>query len=114
MKIKLSPISSPTPLSQLHISGDKITINDLTLDFSPLQIGEILPVSAIDESCGIVSDITRDSEGHINLTILLPHGPNAPVETRFPVAYDTPIIITSGDVPLPPYDTIIEEEISND
>ena len=114
MKIKLSPIASAIPLSILHVDGDKITINNITLDFTPLQIGEILPISAIDPSCGIASDITRDSQGHINLTILLPHGSNAPEETRFPVAYDTPIVINSGDVPLPPYDTIIEEEVSND
>lgn len=114
MKIKLSPVLFDTPLSVLHVNGDKITINDITLDLSPLKIGEILPVSAIDPACGITESITRDASGLINITIRLPHGPNAPKETTFPDAYYTPIIVTSGDVPLPPYNIVVGEEVTND
>jgi hypothetical protein len=51
----------------------------------------------------ITGDVSRVS-GEICLSLLLPHGANAPEETRFPAAYSIPLIIADGPVPLPPYD----------
>ncbi len=45
-------------------------------------------------------DVTRVG-GVLNLTLILPHGANAPHATRFPA----PVTVTTdGPVPLPPYD----------
>ena len=111
MKIKFSPVEYSIPLTQLHVDKDVLTINGIELDFSPLLVGDVLPISAINESCGIMDIVTRDTDGHIVVTVRLPHGQNAPKETLFPDAYDTPIVITSGDVPVPPYSAPVEENI---
>lgn len=102
MKIKLSPINHETRLDAA-VSGDALILNGIELDFSPLGEGDVLPAAAID-SPWIASDVTRTS-GEICLTLSLPHGANAPRETLFPAAFDVPMTVTGGAVPLPPYDT---------
>ncbi|MDO2946932.1 hypothetical protein M8828_01375 [Aeromonas simiae] len=102
MKIKLSPNNNASKLTAV-VSGDVITLNDIALDFSPLGEGDVLPASAIN-SPWIASDVTRVG-GEISLTLCLPHGANAPHETRFPAAFDVPITVMAGPVPLPPYET---------
>ena len=99
MHITLSPIRAETPLT-LHRAGDVLTVNGEVFDFSGIPEDAILPREAV--ACGwLASDITRIS-GSLQLTILLPHGANAPEETRHPA----PLVLTSdGPVTLPPYDT---------
>ncbi len=101
MKIYLSPVRMDTTLIA-SVSGDTITVNGATLDFTPLLEGETLPAAAVENEW-ILGDAHRIS-GEIHLTLRLPHGANAPFETRFPDAYTVPITVVSGDVPLPPYD----------
>ncbi|MFB0774316.1 hypothetical protein [Aeromonas salmonicida] len=102
MKIKLSAVRMDEQLTA-SVSGDTITVNGQVLDFSPLQEGDMLPAGAVDSPWlqGAVSRISGD----IHLTLVLPHGSNAPHETRFPAAFDTPMTMVDGEVPLPPYDT---------
>lgn len=101
MKIKLSPNNNPSRLTAV-VSGDTITLNGVDLDFSLLGEGDVLPAAAID-SPWIASDVTRVG-GEISLTLCLPHGANAPHETRFPAAFDVPMTVMVGHVPLPPYE----------
>lgn len=108
MKIKLSPVlADMEPLRAMVHNKDSIAIGDNTFDFSPLQPGETLPVSAIGGISPFVSDIERDQFGALHFTLRLPHGSNAPQETLFPVAYDTPIDIDSGELPVPPYNEVM-------
>lgn len=107
MKIKLSPVRMDEQLSA-SVDGDRITINGEVFDLAPLQEGATLPANAV-QSGWIVGDVRRMS-GEIHLVLRLPHGMNAPHETRFPAAFDEPMTVTEGPVPLPPYDAAPEAE----
>ena len=100
MKIYLSPVSMSSRLVA-SVVGDVLTVNDIQLDFSPLQDGETLPSGAVDTMW--ITGPVRRIDGVIHLTLVLPHGHNAPRETRFPAAYDEPMTVVDGEVPLPPY-----------
>jgi hypothetical protein len=103
MQIILSPIRAETLLT-LHRAGDVLTVNGEVFDFSGIPEGATLPREAV--ACDwLASDITRQG-GALQMTILLPHGANAPEETRHPA----PLVLTGdGPVNLPPYDA---EEVS--
>lgn len=107
MKIKLSPIRMDEQLTA-SVDGDKISINGEVFDFTPLQEGAIIPADAV-QSDWIVGDVCLIL-GEIHLTLRLPHGMNAPHETRFPAAYYEPMTVVDGPVPLPPYDAEPEAE----
>lgn len=98
MKISLSPqrCDKKTPL--IIKDGDILIINSISYDFSLLSDGATLPSEAIDCEW-IVSDVERIS-GQIELTLLLPHGPDAAEETRFPQPIINP---PDGEITLPPY-----------
>lgn len=98
MKLDFSPMRSMTPL-RLERTGDTLIINDESYDFSGLPEGATLPCDAVN--CAfLVSDVERQ-EGQILLTLILPHGAQAPAETLFP----SPLVLTEdGPVALPPYD----------
>jgi len=99
MQITFSPSRRDRPL-HLTRSGDTLTINGETFDFSPLPEGATLPTNAI-ASDWFVGPVARTG-GELHLTLVLPHGANAPQETLFPA----PLTLTGdGPVPLPPYDT---------
>ena len=95
MRLTLSPIRSDRAL-EITKTGETLTINGDTFDFSQLPDGATLPREAVDCEW-IVSDVNRVN-GEIELTILLPHGADASHEARFP----EPIVMTNdGQVVLP-------------
>jgi len=105
MIINLSPVRMDTTLT-LKIEGDKVYVNNEVADFTQLLEGATLPYDAIGSNW-FPGDVSREG-GEITLTIRLPHGPNAPVETRFPAS---PIIVrNNGEVTLPIYDIPAEED----
>ena len=106
MYIKLSPKRCDTQLVA-SVEGNVITVNGVRLDFSPLQEGETLPYTAINNQW-VTGDVER-IDGDIHITLFLPHGCNAPESTRFPAALEAPMYVASGEVPLPEYDTVIVE-----
>ena len=108
MKLKFSPVRYDERLVA-SIVGDVITLNGIEFDFTPLKEGHILPVNAI-ETFWIVSDVTR-KDGEIELTLLVPHGPNAPYSTLYPDAFITPTQVGDGVVDIPAYD---EGELTHD
>ncbi|ARE84935.1 hypothetical protein KZZ08_17145 [Roseovarius mucosus] len=98
MQITLSPTRRDTPLT-LSRTGDALTLNGEVLDFTPLPEGATLPREAIasDWFAGPVERVG----GTLRLTLVLPHGANAPQETLFPA----PLTLTgNGPVTLPPYE----------
>jgi len=105
MKIYISPVRTDEQVVA-SVSGDILTINSQVLDFSPLLEGASLPSEAVDTEW-LQGNIARIN-GEIHLTLLLPHGANAPYETRFPTAFETPITVLEGEVPLPPYDSEVQ------
>ncbi|MCG7626062.1 hypothetical protein [Epibacterium sp. Ofav1-8] len=104
MQISLTPMRLDQALSVTR-QGDSLTINGETFDFAPLQEGDVLPRAAV--ACDwLASDVTRTG-GEIRLTLILPHGPEAPEATRFP----QPLSLTSdGPVPLPAYQATTTED----
>lgn len=104
MNITLSPIRADAALT-LHRAGDVLTINGEAFDLSGIPEGATLPRTAV--ACDwLASDIVR-TDGVLHLSLFLPHGANAPEETRFPV----PLVVTAnGPVTLPPHDQT--EEVS--
>jgi hypothetical protein len=103
MHITLSPIRSETPLT-LHRAGDVLTVNGEVFDLSGIPEGATLPRGAV--ACDwLASDVTRVG-GALVLTIQLPHGANAPEETRHPAAL---VLTANGPVSLPPYEIAAEE-----
>jgi len=103
MKITLSPQFRDDPLT-LHRTGDVLTVNGDAFDFGQLPEGATLPRAAV--GCDWIEGNVTRTGGVIHLTLILPHGANAPEATRYPA----PLTLTGdGPVELPLYDTPIEE-----
>ena len=103
MKITLSPMRSDTPLTVAR-DGDTLTINGETFDFS--EVAEGATLSREDAGCQWLAGDVRREDGVLHMTLILPHGPNAPQETRFPA----PITVEDdGPIEIPPYDEAQED-----
>lgn len=94
--IKLSPVRSDISMPYIFKMGTTITIDNQDFDFGFLNDGDVLPNSAVASNT-ICSDVTRVGDT-IELTIRLPHGPDAPEYVRFP----QPILVEQdGPITLP-------------
>lgn len=102
MHITLTPVRMDQTLAASK-AGDVLTLNGTAFDFTPLPEGGRLPRAAVD--CPwLASDVTREG-GTIRLTLILPHGAEAPGETRFPA----PLFLSEdGPVALPPHSAVEE------
>lgn len=85
MHITLSPQRRDEKLF-ISKSGDTLTINGATYDFSVIPEGATLPASATD--CPFLAGNIERIGGVLHLLLLLPTGPNASPAANFP----TPII----------------------
>lgn len=95
-KINLSPVRADEIASAISKLGAALIIDSEEFDFGFLADGDTLPRSAIT-SGEIHSDVTRVGDT-IELTIRLPHGPDAPESVRFP----QPILVEQdGPITLP-------------
>jgi hypothetical protein len=102
MILILSPQRGDTPLAA-HRTGDTLTLNGEVLDFAPLAEGALLPRGAI--ACDwIAGDVTRVG-GVLHVHLILPHGADAPYQSRFPAVLT---LTGDGPVPLPPHDAAPE------
>lgn len=91
MKITLTPVRMDTPLT-LRRNGDVLTFNGAEVDLAAHD-PETAPCD------WIVGAPVPGPEGW-EVTVILPHGPEAPPETLFPA----PVLMTGdGEVPLPPW-----------
>lgn len=76
--------------------GDMLIVDGVSFDFSQLPEGGILPRGSV-QSEWFVGDVSR-VDGHVVLTLTLPHGDNASEARRFP----KPIVMNDdGSVELP-------------
>ena len=93
LKINLSPVRVDRPQPAVEYQAPVLKLDNQDYDLSELPDG----ATAQHPVLGSVSRNGDDYE----VTITLPHGPNAPAQTRFP----EPIVVTeSGPIDLPPYD----------
>jgi hypothetical protein len=97
MIIQLSPQRSDDQQPVLSRLGDVLVINGEPFDFSDLNEGDLLPAEAV-ASDWIVGGVER-KDGAVRVTVLLPHGKNAPADTLFPEPIANP---PDGLVFLPP------------
>lgn len=96
--IKFLPVRSDAAQPQMSWFAPVITLDGQDYDLSELPDG----ATAQHPVLGSVSRNGDDYE----LTMTLPHGPNAPAQTRFP----EPIVVTeNGPIDLPPYDQPTQE-----
>ena len=109
MKIALTPMRHDTPLA-LERAGDVLTVNGEAFDFGPLADGDTLPRDAV--ACDVLASDVERIDGDLHLTLILPHGGNAPHETRFPAPIidppDGPVTLPIHSIPQP------EEDESDD
>ena len=97
MNISFTPMRRDDRLD-LSLAGDVLTVNGEAFDFSGLPDGATLPRAAV--TCDwLASDVERIG-GVIHLTLILPHGANAPAGTLFPA----PITPADGPVTLPVFE----------
>jgi len=94
--INLSPqLNDIAPLSA-SLSGSVLTVDGAPYDLSLIADG-----ATVEHP--VVQNCTRTGTDY-ELTLILPHGANAPEETRFPV----PVIVTTdGDITLPLYEVTV-------
>lgn len=94
-KINLSPQVRDGTLT-VSKSGDALTINDVTYDFTPLTEGSTLPAEAVE--CEYIVGEVKRVDGEIELTLLLPITRDASEAAKYP----EPITMTTdGEVALP-------------
>lgn len=95
MKIRFSPMRLETDLTVIR-RGERLEINGAEADFGDLAPGDYRSAGQID--CDLVVGAERDATNALCVTLILPHGPDAPPEVLFP----EPVILTEdGPVPLP-------------
>ena len=103
MQITLTPQRRDDTLTLVR-SGNTLTINGEAFDFAAIPEGGTLPRDAV--ACDwLAGDVTR-SGGVLHLTLILPHGADAPPETLFPAALtltgDGPVVLPEYEVtPMP-------------
>ena len=81
MNITLSPTRTDAPLS-ISKQGDALTINGVTYDFSVIPDGATLPASAVD--CEYITGNIERINGVLQISLVLPHGPNPSQAVAFP------------------------------
>ena len=99
MQITLTPQRRDDTLTLVR-SGDVLTINGEAFDFTAIPEGGTLPRDAV--ACDwLAGDVTR-SGGVLHLTLVLPHGADAPQATLFPAPLtltgDGPVVLPTDEV----------------
>ena len=100
MKILFTPVRTEDRLEATVVDADNIVLNGEGFDFSPLLEGETIDASHVGSKW--VAGTVKRSGGELYITLVLPHGHDAPHSTRFPsTEYLT---INEGIVPVPKYE----------
>lgn len=87
MKISFSPQRCDEDLT-VRKNGDVLTINGEAFDFTTLPDGATIP-DGIVPCRWIVGPVER-IDGAINITLILPHGPNPSETVAFPSSIENP------------------------
>nr|WP_321457178.1 hypothetical protein [uncultured Cohaesibacter sp.] len=105
MKINLVPQRRDDTLT-LSLTGDSLSINGDALDLSAIPAGATLPRDAV-ECEWLASDIERDEEGELSLSLILPHGfiADPSTDAAKAVLFPDPITVAeAGTITLPSYE----------
>ena len=69
-------------------SGETLTINGIAYDFSVIPDGATLPASAVD--CAYITGDIERINGVLQISLILPHGPNPSQAVAFPAPIINP------------------------
>lgn len=84
MKIRLIPVRMDQGL-EARLEGEVLWLNGQAVDLSGVVEGE--PVAADRFGCDwLAGDVVRE-KGEISVSLILPHGAEAPDEARFPAPF---------------------------
>ena len=97
MKIEFSPMRHTQKLT-LEKRGEALIVNDEMLDFSALAEGESVPLLTLG-NIWFAGPVSREN-GELHIPLILPHGADAPQETRFPEALH---ITRDGPIKVPAF-----------
>ena len=81
MKITLIPQRRDDAIA-ISKQGDTLTINGTAYDFSVIPDGATLPASAVD--CEYITGNIERINGVLQISLVLPHGPNPSQAVAFP------------------------------
>lgn len=87
MNITITPQRRDDTLA-VSKSGDTLTVNGITYDFSVIPDGATLPASAVD--CEFITGNIERINGILHLSLTLPHGPNPSQAVAFPAPIINP------------------------
>jgi hypothetical protein len=108
MKISLSPQRRDDSLVVIK-DGDKLRINGELFSFISLPDGATIPAGEVP--CEWIVGPVERIDGQINLTLVLPHGPNPSQAVAFPEALIDP---ADGPLALPFDQPATEPEVVDD
>jgi hypothetical protein len=87
MKISLSPMRCEGSL-EVSKAGDVLTINGESFNFTSLPEGATIPAGIVP--CDWIAGPVERVDGAINVTLILPHGPNPSEAVAFPSTIENP------------------------
>lgn len=100
MHISFSPQRRDDVLALEKSNGDRLRINGELFNFNPLEDSGTIPAGEIP--CEWIVGPVERIDGEINLTLILPHGPNPSPAVAFPqpitVIEDGPIAVPFDEV----------------
>lgn len=100
MIINLSPTPSDEEAPVVVVTGQVITVNGEDFDFGIVPAGYTLPRGSVDSPWFENSEVIRDHDGNLIVTMRFPYPEGAGEDMRFP----TPINVTEdGPLDLPTY-----------
>lgn len=100
MIINLSPTPSDEEAPVVVVTGQVITVNGEDFDFGIVPAGYTLPRGAVDSPWFENSEVIRDHDGNLTVTMRFPYPDGAGEDMRFPA----PITVTEdGPLDLPTY-----------
>lgn len=97
MHIELAPVRHNEPLT-VEKMGETLILNGEPLDLSAVAEGETKDIDWFD--CKWLASSVRRDAGELFFRLILPHGPTAGDETRYP---ETLIVTVDGPIELPPF-----------
>lgn len=88
MKITITPQRRDDTLT-VSKSGETLAINGTAYDFSVIPEGATLPASAVD--CEYITGNVERINGVLQISLILPHGPNPSQAVAFPAPLINPL-----------------------
>jgi hypothetical protein len=108
MRITFSPSAylpyEPKSLTLERTAPNRLRINGELFNFGPMEDGDVIEPGTVP--CEWITGTVEKIDGEVQLTLILPHGPNPSQAVAFPV----PITVTEDGPIAVPHDEPEQEE----